>query len=432
MMLIMLGLRSLYVFNAFLFSYFNSIEIKEVEAANTKKNGLDESSQHDITVNKNLFASAPFKKMLEEENFLTNKRKIKSRNQRRQNAADPSKVDLVILIDKYSPKGSQNFYRRKRYIRELVEYLPVFPARIRIGAVSLSSHVKLEFGFNNFINKECVGKRIQKIRYTKGQSSVNSGLKYVFNDLLFKPNEGARSNARKVVIILSENQLHIDQKNYWNNLSDQLDVEIAFIGLQKQTAANTFQVKRETLVYMENVSNLNRIGRLLGTEIPLQCKEGNVVFDPCERQCKCVNGKLVNCCRVRSPFTEMSEKERARYIEVIKTASTHSLFKRRYEALLTIHKTFFRTGIHQATFFLPWHRWFLLQYENLLREIDCGVTVPYWESAEEANDALASEMWNPGDYGFGGNGTGSSSCVQDGPFRAEVLFTFCVFSELGG
>jgi hypothetical protein len=163
---------------------------------------------------------------------------------------------------------------------------------------------------------------------------------------------------------------------------------------------------------------------MFNLEIPSQCKEGKVVNDPCERECKCVNGKLVNCCRIRSPFTEMSEEARARYIAAIKTASTHPLYKKRYEALLTVHKNFFRTGIHQDTFFLPWHRWFLLQYENLLREIDCGITIPYWESAEEANDALSSDMWNTGDHGFGGNGTGSSSCVQDGPFRAEVIFTF--------
>lgn len=80
-------------------------------------------------------------------------------------------------------------------------------------------------------------------------------------------------------------------------------------------------------------------------------------------------------------------------------------------------------GIHQAVFFLPWHRWFVLQYENLLREIDCRITVPYWASAEEANDALASDTWNSGDHGLGGNGSGSSNCVQDGPFRAEVMIS---------
>ena len=119
----------------------------------------------------------------------------------------------------------------------------------------------------------------------------------------------------------------------------------------------------------------------------------------------------------------MSDAERARYIEVIKIASTGRMYKARYEALLTIHKTIFNTGIHQSTFFLPWHRWFILQYENLLREIDCTITVPYWESAEEANNALASDVWNVADHGFGGNGTGPSSCVQDGPFRAEVFLS---------
>lgn len=75
-----------------------------------------------------------------------------------------------------------------------------------------------------------------------------------------------------------------------------------------------------------------------------QCDSGTVVFDQCRRRCKCVNGKLVSCCRVRTPFTEMSVEDRARYIQVIKKASTDSRFKRRYEDLLTVHKTIFRTG----------------------------------------------------------------------------------------
>lgn len=167
------------------------------------------------------------------------------------------------------------------------------------------------------------------------------------------------------------------------------------------------------------------------SEIPLNCKSGKIVYDQCKRRCKCVHGKLVDCCRIRKPFTEMSEEERKRYIQVIKTASTHAHFIERYEALLTTHKTLFRTGIHQQTFFLPWHRWFILQYENLLREIDCSVTVPYWESAEEANDALSSDVWNTAEHGLGGNGTGSSGCVRDGPFRAEVFMAVCIFFEIG-
>ena len=35
-------------------------------------------------------------------------------------------------------------------------------------------------------------------------------------------------------------------------------------------------------------------------------------------------------------------------------------------------------------FFLPWHRWFILAFENLLRKVDCKVTVPYWDWSAEA------------------------------------------------
>lgn len=29
--------------------------------------------------------------------------------------------------------------------------------------------------------------------------------------------------------------------------------------------------------------------------------------------------------------------------------------------------------------FLPWHRWYLMKMENILRKIDCRATIPYWD-----------------------------------------------------
>ncbi len=75
----------------------------------------------------------------------------------------------------------------------------------------------------------------------------------------------------------------------------------------------------------------------------------------------------------------MSQEGRVRYIQTVKTASTNPAYKPQYDSLLTLHKTIFSSGIHQLDFFLPWHRWFILQFENLLREVDCRVTVPYWD-----------------------------------------------------
>ena len=57
--------------------------------------------------------------------------------------------------------------------------------------------------------------------------------------------------------------------------------------------------------------------------------------------------------------------------------------------------------------------------ENLLREIDCKVTLPYWDwSRIGKNPWNGSDIWSSGPYGLGGNGDELEGfCVQDGMFR---------------
>lgn len=78
-------------------------------------------------------------------------------------------------------------------------------------------------------------------------------------------------------------------------------------------------------------------------------------------------------------------------------------------------------GIHQRDHFLTWHRWFILQYENLLRQVDCNFTIAYWDwsavSSNPFSTANKSDLWHSADTGFGGDGGGMSFCVQTGPFR---------------
>ena len=108
-----------------------------------------------------------------------------------------------------------------------------------------------------------------------------------------------------------------------------------------------------------------------------------------------------------------------RYTNTVKIASTNPRYKTTYEQLLTFHKELFLQRIHMKDFFLTWHRWFILQYENLLQQINCRVTVPYWDWTLVAANPFSSDFWESEPKGFGGNGSPTGNCVKSGPFQEE-------------
>ncbi|GAA2258980.1 MULTISPECIES: tyrosinase MelC2 [Kitasatospora] len=91
----------------------------------------------------------------------------------------------------------------------------------------------------------------------------------------------------------------------------------------------------------------------------------------------------------------------------------------RYDSYVSTHNTFIisdsdngeRVG-HRSPSFLPWHRRFLLQFEQDLQSINPAVTLPYWDWT--ADRTTTSSIWGP-DF-LGGNGRSSDGQVTTGPF----------------
>ncbi len=72
--------------------------------------------------------------------------------------------------------------------------------------------------------------------------------------------------------------------------------------------------------------------------------------------------------------------------------------------------------------FFPWHRWYLLQFENLLRKVDRRVTLPYWDWSIRSQSLWKTgrkSVWNNHPWGLGENGTGTFNCVDKGPFSKK-------------
>ncbi|MFI1797218.1 tyrosinase family protein [Streptomyces sp. NPDC020379] len=67
---------------------------------------------------------------------------------------------------------------------------------------------------------------------------------------------------------------------------------------------------------------------------------------------------------------------------------------------------------HHAPSFLPWHRRFLIQFEQELQKIDSSVSLPYWDwTADRGTNA---SIWGA-DF-LGGNGRSRDAQVTTGPF----------------
>ena len=141
----------------------------------------------------------------------------------------------------------------------------------------------------------------------------------------------------------------------------------------------------------------------------------------------CYKGELLFCHRIRKEFTAMNIKERQRFVKVLTTVATNPIFRDKYRSLGRLHsKMPSKLLHHMPQIFLPWHRWYLLEFENFLRQVDCRVTIPYWNWSKDAKHwaqaTEASDVWHPGSGGLGGDGGLLHGCVTDGPFKEGHFF----------
>ena len=144
------------------------------------------------------------------------------------------------------------------------------------------------------------------------------------------------------------------------------------------------------------------------------------VMDQYGRICNAVNGQLESCCRYRQDWASLTDEEKSRYIDAVKMVSMDPLYSQLYNELISRHKRSFTTDIQllnaSISQFIPWHRYFLLEYETLLRFVDPNITIPYWDWTVRPMDIYSESIFDP-NLGFGNSANETSLCVSSGPFQ---------------
>ncbi|EPZ33292.1 Tyrosinase domain-containing protein [Rozella allomycis CSF55] len=128
---------------------------------------------------------------------------------------------------------------------------------------------------------------------------------------------------------------------------------------------------------------------------------------------------------VRKEIGDLSNEELQRFISALQEVKKSGFFDNYAEVHIQQSG-----GVHSAPIFFPWHRKYVNEFEKELQKIDSSVSLPYWDWTLDSQAPEKSMVFRE-DY-FGGNGAGSSYCVQNGPFKSWKVGEQCLSRSFDG
>lgn len=151
------------------------------------------------------------------------------------------------------------------------------------------------------------------------------------------------------------------------------------------------------------------------------CVLGLNMYDRCGRMCECVNGRFVNCCRQRRDYAGLSREDRLEFITTYLEVVRDPVYGPRYAALIDTYTRSFANNISQSTTpdesqYFMFNRYYMLEFEDLLRDFNCSITIPYYDWTPFPTAPYTAAVWGNTD-GFGDSSRRPDFCVTRGPFR---------------
>ena len=145
------------------------------------------------------------------------------------------------------------------------------------------------------------------------------------------------------------------------------------------------------------------------------------MYDRCGRMCECVNGRFVNCCRLRKDYAGLSREERILFITTYLQVVKDPVYGPRYADLVNKYTVSYSNNITQSptpseSQYFMFNRYYMLEFEDLLRDFNCSITIPYYDWTPFPKVPYSAAVWGNTD-GFGDASRLPDRCITRGPFR---------------
>uniref|UniRef100_H0ZAW9 Collagen type XX alpha 1 chain n=1 Tax=Taeniopygia guttata TaxID=59729 RepID=H0ZAW9_TAEGU len=182
----------------------------------------------------------------------------------------PAMIDLVLLVDGSWSIGRNNFKLIKEFLSNLISPFSIAEDKIRVGLSQYSSDPRTEWELSTYSTREQVLEAVRNLRYKGGNTFTGLALTHVLEQNL-KPDAGARLEAEKLVILLTDGKSQ-DDANLAAQTLKNLGIEIFAIGVKNADEAELRQVASEPLeLSVYNVLDFPLLSSLVGKLTRVLC-----------------------------------------------------------------------------------------------------------------------------------------------------------------
>ncbi|KAK7095217.1 hypothetical protein V1264_006656 [Littorina saxatilis] len=116
-----------------------------------------------------------------------------------------SKMDLLFLLDSSGSVSSSDFQLMLKFAADVIDAMTISTESVLVAGISFSTSVQIHFDFNDYSTKAQARSKTLNINKVSGGTNTALGLNQAATTL-YSSSAGARSDAKKVVVLVTDGQ----------------------------------------------------------------------------------------------------------------------------------------------------------------------------------------------------------------------------------
>ncbi|XP_051868952.1 collagen alpha-1(XII) chain-like isoform X2 [Pristis pectinata] len=171
-------------------------------------------------------------------------------------------ADIVLLVDGSWSIGRLNFRQIRSFISKLVQVFEIGPRRVQFGLAQYSGDPRTEWNLNQYKDKKSLLDAVSALPYKGGNTLTGMALNYILQNN-FKDDAGARPNARKIGVLITDGKSQDDVISPSETLRN-IGVELYAIGIKNADEAELKQIATDPdNIHMYNVADFSLLSEIV-------------------------------------------------------------------------------------------------------------------------------------------------------------------------